>query len=452
MNAAAPLRLTFYGDDFTGSTDVLEALSLAGVRAVLFLAPPSVNDVARFPAAAAVGVAGIARALPTAAMASELRPAFAALAALPSQFFHYKLCSTFDSSPATGSIGRALELALEYWPAPWVPLIVGAPALRRYVVFGNLFAHFEGATVRLDRHPTMSRHPVTPMAEADLRRHLAAQTSLPIAHLDWLALQQGTAALRVALASQLPAGSRPAAVVCDTLAPHDLSTLGALLGEEAGPAPARLVFGSSGVEHALVAHWRQSADLSEKPAVATAPTVDRLVVMSGSAAPQTAVQLADARARGWTFLRLDAPRLAAPDTTEREHARLLAAALDALRAGRSVVLFSAEGPEDPALAAGRGLDAPLGAAQGRLLRDLLLASGVRRACVTGGDTSGRVARALGIYALEFAAPLAPGGPLCLARAQDPAFDGLEIALKGGQVGRPDYLERVRQPSLLPSYP
>ncbi|MFP5512923.1 MAG: nucleotide-binding domain containing protein [Alphaproteobacteria bacterium] len=30
-------------------------------------------------------------------------------------------------------------------------------------------------TEPIDRHPTMSVHPVTPMAEADLRRHLAAQ-------------------------------------------------------------------------------------------------------------------------------------------------------------------------------------------------------------------------------------------------------------------------------------
>ena len=31
------LLLTFYGDDFTGSTDALEQLTLAGVRAALFI-------------------------------------------------------------------------------------------------------------------------------------------------------------------------------------------------------------------------------------------------------------------------------------------------------------------------------------------------------------------------------------------------------------------------------
>ena len=39
-----PLLLTFYGDDFTGSTDAMEALSVNGVPAVLFLAPPSPQE------------------------------------------------------------------------------------------------------------------------------------------------------------------------------------------------------------------------------------------------------------------------------------------------------------------------------------------------------------------------------------------------------------------------
>ena len=57
-------------------------------------------------------------------------------------------------------------------PGRWSPMIVGAPRLARYQVFGNLFAAVDGVGYRLDRHPTMSRHPVTPMDEADLRVHL----------------------------------------------------------------------------------------------------------------------------------------------------------------------------------------------------------------------------------------------------------------------------------------
>ncbi|HAX43462.1 MAG TPA: serine kinase, partial [Solibacterales bacterium] len=55
------LRLAFYGDDFTGSTDALEALELAGIRARLFLHPPSPSELAAFPGLEAAGVAGGSR-------------------------------------------------------------------------------------------------------------------------------------------------------------------------------------------------------------------------------------------------------------------------------------------------------------------------------------------------------------------------------------------------------
>jgi len=53
-----------------------------------------------------------------------------------------------------------------------------------------------------------------------------------------------------------------------------------------------------------------------------------------------------------------------------------------------------------------------------------------------------VARALDIYALETLMPIAPGAPLCTAHAKNPTFDGLQIALKGGQNGKPDYFGSV----------
>jgi hypothetical protein len=45
-----------------------------------------------------------------------------------------------------------------------IPVVVGAPALGRYCVFGNLFVRNAGEEepIRIDRHPSMSRHPTTP--------------------------------------------------------------------------------------------------------------------------------------------------------------------------------------------------------------------------------------------------------------------------------------------------
>jgi uncharacterized protein YgbK (DUF1537 family) len=58
--------------------------------------------------------------------------------------------------------------------------------------------------------------------------------------------------------------------------------------------------------------------------------------------------------------------------------------------------------------------------------------------VVGGDTSGQVARSLGIEAVEMIGPLEPGAPLCLVRSQDKIIDGLEVTFKGGQVGYDDF--------------
>ena len=105
------LLLTFYGDDFTGSTDALEQLALAGLRAALFVEPPTPAQLKNYPGLQAVGVAGMTRSLAPAAMERELRPALKKLKALGAPHVHYKVCSTFDSSPTIGSIGRVIDVA-----------------------------------------------------------------------------------------------------------------------------------------------------------------------------------------------------------------------------------------------------------------------------------------------------------------------------------------------------
>lgn len=169
------LWLAYYGDDFTGSTDVLEAFTAAGVSTVLFLDNPRPQDMARFPNVRCVGLAGQSRGKSPQWMQQELPKALSSLAALGAPILHYKVCSTFDSSPEVGSIGQAIDIGASMMKANWTPMVVGAPRLQRYQVFGHLFAAAQGEVWRIDRHPTMSRHPVTPMHESDLRMHLSSK-------------------------------------------------------------------------------------------------------------------------------------------------------------------------------------------------------------------------------------------------------------------------------------
>jgi uncharacterized protein YgbK (DUF1537 family) len=110
-----------------------------------------------------------------------------------------------------------------------------------------------------------------------------------------------------------------------------------------------------------------------------------------------------------------------------------------LREGRSVVLYSALGTEGVNDAISRD---QLAGEMGRLLRDLIEQSGIRRAVIAGGDTASHAGRQLGVHALTLAAPLAPGSPLCRAHSDSPALDGVEFAFKGGQVGHDDFFESV----------
>ena len=58
------LLLSYYGDDFTGSTDAMEALAVSGLRTVLFLAPPTPQFLhQKFPDLRCIGVAGTSRAM-----------------------------------------------------------------------------------------------------------------------------------------------------------------------------------------------------------------------------------------------------------------------------------------------------------------------------------------------------------------------------------------------------
>src|SRR5687768_7338291 len=236
------LLLSFYGDDFTGSTDAMESLARGGVRTVLFTKPPTPQQLARYEGLRVFGVAGMTRAMPPEEMDRTLRPAFAAMKQLGAPIVHYKVCSTFDSSPTVGSIGRAIDVGADVFEVRPVPVVIGAPSLGRYCVFGNLFVRnaADDQPIRLDRHPSMSRHPTTPMNEADLRLHLGKQTSKSIALVDVVQLSRGASSLSDAAAD---------VVLIDLLDEAQLAAVGPLI------SGSRFVVGSSGVGSALMKHW-----------------------------------------------------------------------------------------------------------------------------------------------------------------------------------------------------
>lgn len=441
------LRLAFYGDDLTGSTDALDQLTLAGLKTVLFLEPPTHQQLRQFPHLQACGIAGVTRSLAPAALAKTLRPVLQLLRSLGAAHVHYKVCSTFDSSPQTGSIGRVLDVAATLFRSPFIPLLVAAPGLGRYTVFGNHFARFgtgtQGQIHRLDRHPSVSRHPVTPMAEADLRQHLALQTNRRIALFDILQLQLPAPKCRQAFRKTIAA--RPQVVLFDTLTADDLTRAGELIDGHASVRKPLFSIGSSGIETALCGYWRNTGKLPSQPGpLGHARPVRQLLVGCGSCSPVTARQITWALKNGFGEVALNVKALATSRESATEVKHAIRAASNLLASGRSLIIHTnGHLPANSGRPLKKQSAKVVGSALGRVLFAVLAKSAPGRLCLAGGDTSGFAARALKINALEMIAPLVPGAPLCRAHAANSPADAWEMVFKGGQVGTDKFFGMVK---------
>lgn len=447
------MLLCFYGDDFTGSTDAMEALTLNGLRTILFLQVPFPKILEeQFPDAKCFGVAGISRTMSPVDMEQELAPVLTKLKQYQTPIVHYKTCSTFDSSPQVGSIGKVVDVGKRVFNSQAaIPLLVGVPELRRYTVFGNHFATMEGETFRLDRHPTMRKHPVTPMDEADLRLHLRKQTSQKMGHISVLDLNQEVVCVRERFIENVRDGA--GVILFDVLDDGHMEKIGELLCTQASDQP-QFVIGSSGIEYALARYWKKSGYIgTNEVSLQTPGRVDQLLVVSGSCSPVTEGQIKWALDHGFIGMKVPSVALLNESTQVTTRENIVRDAEAILKQGNHLILYSAFGPDDEAIKETKQfLDKSEGGASeaGNLLgkqlavltKKLLQRVGLKRVVVAGGDTSGYTTRALDIYALEMLFPLAPGSPLCRCYSNDDRYDGLEIALKGGQVGHPDYFGKV----------
>lgn len=436
------LLVSYYGDDFTGSTDVMEALASHGVATALFLDIPSPEMIARFKDCKAIGLAGTSRSQTPEWMQSHLTPVFEWLKLLRANFCHYKVCSTFDSSPETGSIGKAIDIGRETFGQTVVPVVVGVPQLKRYTAFGNLFAAYQGSVYRIDRHPVMSRHPVTPMGEADLAVHLSKQTRLPVALADLATIASADADLRVDRLAAEAGGI----LLIDVDSEATQAAAGRQLVRLAGQFGGFLA-GSSGIEYALLNAWRQSGAIAGTWDFPDVGRVDRLAVVSGSVSPTTERQIRQAKEDGFADIALDPLALVSEDGESAIDAAVQNG-VERLKEGRSVIFHTALGP---AADVGGDIDRisgarhALGRALGTILRQMVEREGLSRAVIAGGDTSSHALRQLKVEALTTLLPLpqTPGSPLCLAHGSYPPTDGLQIALKGGQIGTDGYFAQIR---------
>ncbi|MEV1170525.1 four-carbon acid sugar kinase family protein [Nonomuraea sp. NPDC049784] len=454
----------FVADDFTGATDALWQFRRFGLTGSL------VADVARLhDADDVIGIATTARA--SADPVSVVLPALKALAALKPLVIQYKVCSTFDSSPAHGSIGAVIAaLHREGLARGPVPVLAAQPELGRHTWFANHFVRAGDEVLRLDRYPPMRDHPVTPASEADLRLRLAEQGAGRVGWLPASPFPSPSSGLSSAEEAYRALGGE-AAFVADALTEDHVRALGRLLLADAASRAPLYCVGSGGLSYALAsARTERGGGTDVRPSDAVGrggglgtwpdgvarrrspgplgPAAP-VLVLSGSRSPITARQIDTAERAGWRVLDAsDGLRRGTPGGVATRDgvvevaaeagwgsfADLFAQVAESLGEGRHTIVQSTRGPaRDPAV---------IGDLLGRIASATVRAGLVRRLVVAGGDTSGQVVAALGARSLDVVASLAPGAPVCVLTSDDPAYDGLEVALKGGQVGGDDYFLAV----------
>lgn len=423
MSNNKKILLAFYGDDFTGSTDALEFICRAGAKAMLFIVPPTTEQLKQYPDLDAYGVAGKTRSLPPDEMEEILLPAFEQMKATGAKHVHYKVCSTFDSSPAIGSIGKAIDCGATVFKNKSIPVIGGMPALGRFCVFGNLFAKMgtgsEGKVYRLDKHPSMSKHPVTPADESDLRVHLGKQTNRQIGLIDIIELEKTVEGFC----------NDEEVVLIDAM--HEAHLLKAAEWMETLKDEVLFSVGGSSVELALGSYWNQQQVLIPVTQWAYAGKVSPLLVVSGSCSPVTAAQIAYAKSVGFEEVIIDALKICIDGIIDE----VIVNKINGLLEQQKNVIVHTGDKQAENLSSEK-----LGTALGTIAKEAAEKSVVKRIVIAGGDTSSYAARALEIEAVEMIAPIVIGAPLCKAISKNKFISGLEVNFKGGQVGSENYFE------------
>jgi uncharacterized protein YgbK (DUF1537 family) len=410
-----PLLLGCIADDFTGATDLANTLVKGGMSAVQVIGVPT----GPLPEADAVIIALKSRTAPVGeAVAQSLAACDELLAAGAKQIF-WKYCSTFDSTDH-GNIGPVADALLKRLGSGFALACPAFPTNGRTIYLGHLFVGNA-----LLNESGMENHPLTPMTDANLVRVLGRQTDGAVGLVPFTTVEQGAAATRQAMMRLAEQGRRYAIV--DAVTDQHLLAIGEAAAQHA------LITGGSGVAMGLPENFRRAGLLPARGDAASLPPMQGMAaVVAGSCSRATLGQIGLARDHV-PVLELDA--LATPDA-----AALTAQALEwvagKLAADLPVVIAASAPPEKvAALQAKLGRDAAGALIEAAMaaIAEGLVARGVGRLVVAGGETSGAVVQRLGVTALRIGPEIDPGVPWTFAEPR-----GLHLALKSGNFGARDF--------------
>jgi uncharacterized protein YgbK (DUF1537 family) len=409
-------------DDFTGATDLANALTRQGMATVVLLGVPRHDLVV--PDTDAVVIALKSRSIAAADAVGQSLAALDWLAHRGARQHCFKYCSTFDSTDA-GNIGPVTEALLDALGADFTVACPAFPTNGRTIYHGHLFV----GDVLLSES-SMQHHPLTPMNDALLTRVLQRQCKGRVGLIDFSVVEQGAAAIRGAV-TQLRAGGVRIAIV-DALTDAHLNAIGEACSD------LKLLTGGSGLALGLPENFRRSGSLRIKEASALPRFGGHAAVLAGSCSAATQRQVAQIKtASNWFEIDPIALR-----EDESAVAKVLQWARPRL-VKETVLIYSTANPatvEKAQAALGRERAGHLiEAAMGEIAKGLV-SMGVERLVVAGGETSGAVVTALGIDGLRIGEEIDPGVPWTASLGETP----LALALKSGNFGTDDFFLKAFQ--------
>jgi uncharacterized protein YgbK (DUF1537 family) len=431
-------RLLFgaVADDDTGASDLAGMLAEQGLRTLLVIDLPTQSRFAEWSADYhAVVMAEGTRNLRPAEARARTRSALQLLKSRDPRAFQLKYCSTFDSTPE-GNIGPTIDAALEELGEEFTVALPALPVNGRTTYQGYHFVHD-----RLLSDSPMRAHPLTPMTDANLVRHLGRQTTRRVGLAPYASVEAGAAELGRRF-ERLRADGFSIALV-DCLSDAHVETVCR------AAADLRLVTGGSAFGQGLPAVWRERgwvAALDVRTATLSSSATEgrgRLVV-AGSCSVATRAQNRWFEAGGAPAFRVEPRALLGGDF---KRASLVANVRGHLAAGRDCLLYTTDEPAEVARvqtwAAGQGLDVPalgrrIADALADLVAEILEAAPAAGHVNAGGETSGALCRRLHLGALRVGRNIEPGVPLCYALGRY----RLPVVLKSGNFGGADFYGRA----------
>ena len=404
-------------DDFTGATDLASMLVRNGMDTVQLIGVPA--DSGPVPDAAAIVVALKSRTIPPQDAVRESLAALAWLQKAGCRQFLFKYCSTFDSTDE-GNIGPVADALVAALGCGFAIACPAFPTNGRTVYQGHLFVN----QVLLNESG-MQDHPLTPMRDANLVRVLSRQTSGSVGLVPYAIVEQGAGAVRTMLSALKEQGRRYAIV--DAVSDRHLMAMGEAVAAHA------LLTGGSGVAMGLPENFRRAGLLESVEAGALPSVAGHAAVLAGSCSRATLFQIGSARDRVPT-LELDALATSDAEALARQALDWAVPQLS----GTPVVIAASAPPDKVATlqqklgrdAAGALVERAMG-----LIAEGLVAAGVRRLVVAGGEPSGSVVGALGVKRLTIGQEIDPGVPWTYAEGSG---EPMLLALKSGNFGGRDF--------------